>query len=124
MTKILIINKYISGKSLDEKRTRVKTENKGSIKISLVGAGFLVVLCIIFMTAFYLFQVNNLAIKGYEVKDLENKISELRKNNKEMQIREMELRSMYAIETAAKNFNLLDSTDITYLEIDGPVAIK
>lgn len=124
MTKILIINKCISGKSRDERRMRVKTGNKGSIKIGLASAGFLMIFFVIFMSAFYLFQVNNLAIKGYEVKDLENKISELKKNNKEMQIREMELRSMYAIETAAKNFNLLDSSNATYLEIDGPVAIR
>ncbi len=124
MTKILIINKYISGKSRDEKRMRIKTGNKGGIKIGLAGVGFLMIFFIIFISAFYLFQVNNLAIKGYEVKDLENKISELEKNNKEMQIREMELRSMYAIETAAKNFNLFDSANAVYLEIDGQVAIR
>ena len=124
MAKILIINKNASGKSRDEKQARIKAGNKGNIKIGMAGVGFLMIFFVIFISAFYLFQVNNLAIKGYEVKDLENKISELEKNNKEMQIREMELRSMYAIETAAKNFDLLDSTNITYLEINGPVAIR
>lgn len=103
---------------------QIKTGIKGSIRIGLAGAGFLMIFFVIFMSAFYLFQVNNLAIKGYEVKDLENKISDLKKNNKEMRIREMELRSMYAIETAAKDFNLLDSNNATYLEIDGPIAIR
>ncbi len=124
MAKILIFNKNASSKSREEKQARVKAGNKGNIKIGMAGAGFLMLFFVIFMSAFYLFQVNNLAIKGYEVRDLENKISELEKDNKEMLIREMELRSMYAIETAAKNFDLLGSTDAVYLEIDGQVAIR
>lgn len=124
MSKILIINKNSFSKSRNEELAGNKTRNKGSIRVGLVGAGFLMIFFVIFVSAFYLFQVNNLAIKGYEVKDLENKINELEKSNKEMQIREMELRSMYAIETAAKNFDLLDSANVTYLEINGPVAVR
>lgn len=124
MTKILIINKRVSEKSREERQIGAKTGNKGSVKIGLAGVGFMMIFFVIFISAFYLFQVNNLAIKGYEVKDLENKLSELKKNSKEMQIKEMELRSMYAIETAAKNFNLVDSNNAAYLEINGPVALR
>lgn len=115
MAKILIINNH-----RENKKPLMKTGGKGSIKVGLIGVGFLM----IFASAFYLFQVNSLAIKGYEVKELENKISELEKENKKMQIREMEFRSMYVIEKSAQNFNLVSPENVTYLEVNSTVAIK
>lgn len=134
MAKILIINKHNPGncrekaveKSQDERflRTRLRMDKKGSIEIGLVSLGFLVTFFIIFSSAFYLFQVNDLAVKGYDIRDLENKISELEKENKKMQIREMELRSMYVIEKSAQEFNLVSPVNVTYAEVSSTVAIR
>jgi cell division protein FtsL len=134
MAKILIINKHKSGmlrektprRSEETARTRTGTgsSEKGSIKIGLAGAGFLIIFFLIFSSAFYLFQVNDLAVKGYDIRDLENKISELEKDNKQMQIHEMELRSMYVIEKSAGDFNLVSPVNVSYLGINNTVAIR
>lgn len=74
--------------------------------------------------AFYLYQVNSIATKGYEIRDLESQIHDLQKESKKMEIREVELRSMDNIEKASQNLNLVNSDQVTYVEINGPVAMK
>ena len=83
----------------------------------------LVFLVIIFGVV-YLYQVNDLASKGYEVRDIENRIENLRKENEKNKIVETELRSMYNIERNTKNLNLVNAGEISYLELGGPVAMK
>ncbi len=130
MAKILIINRHSSGihreGALDKSRKErfFGMGEKGSIKIGLASAGFVMIFFMILSCAFYLFQVNDLAVKGYDIKDLENKIGELEKNNKQMQIREMELRSMYVIEKSAKDFNLVSPVNVSYLEVNNSVAVR
>jgi len=134
MTKILIINKCdkgayrekTAGNLLKEKTSRENfcSGRKGSVKIGLAGAGSLMIFFVIFSCACYLFQVNDLAVKGYVIRDLEKKISQLEKENKQMQIREMELRSMYVIEKSAENFNLVSPVNVTYLEVGNTVALR
>lgn len=134
MAKILIINKHDSGsyrrracgKSQGDVRegARIGMGEKGNIKIGLANVGFLVAFFVIFSGAFYLFQVNDLAVKGYDIRDLENRISELDKENKQMQIREMELRSMYVIEKSAQEFNLVSPVNVSYLEVNNAVTIR
>jgi hypothetical protein len=68
--------------------------------------------------------VNDLAVKGYDIRELENKISELNKENKQMQIHEMELRSMYVIEKSAQDFNLVSPVNISYVEVGSTVALR
>jgi hypothetical protein len=120
MAKIIFIN----NKRNSEKTTRVEAGKRGSIRIGLAWSGFITILFVVFFSAFYLFQVNDLAVKGYEIRDLENRIAKLQKDNKKMQIREMELRSMYSVEKAAPNFNLVSPIGVSYLELDGPVALR
>lgn len=120
MAKIIIINNKRAG----EKTIRAEAGKRGSIRISLASVGLLTVLVVIICSACYLFQVNDLAVKGYEIRDLENRIAQLEKDNKKMQIHEMELRSMYAVEKVAPDFNLVSPVGVSYLELDGPVALR
>ncbi len=96
-------------------------KEKGTQKNSSI---FILVFLIIIAGSFYLYQVNDLATKGFEVRDLEKQIQNLQKNGKQMQIREVELRSMYNIEKSTQELDLVSPSNITYLEINGPVAMK
>lgn len=135
MSRILILNKSatslqkaraqrtgatVSGRFLSKK----KVFEAGSAKLNLVSLVFVVAISTFMAGAFYLYQVNNIATKSYEIRDLENQIQELGKESKKMEIREVELRSMYNIEKASQDLNLVNSTDVTYVEIGGPVAMK
>jgi hypothetical protein len=85
---------------------------------------FIMIGCVIFAGAFYLYQVNNITIKGYEVREVENKIQSLEKESQKLKIREVESRSMYKIEKATEDLNLVNSANVSYVEMKGPVALK
>lgn len=110
--------------SMKEKCFTLGSKNQGSVKIGLASACFLLVALAVFSGAVYLFQVNSLAVKSYEIKELEDKIGELKKENKKMQIKEMELRSIYSIEKSAENFNLVNPKSVSYLETGAAASLE
>jgi len=135
MSRVLILNK--SAASPEQARTRkapalaggVFSSNEqrgiaGRVQINLISLIFAIAVGACVCGACYLYQVNDIATKGYEIRELEDKIQELNKESKKMEIHEVELRSMYNIEKASQDLNLVDSGDVTYVEINGPVAMK
>lgn len=99
------------------------TFEKGSVSVGFFGTFFSLVVLAVFSASAYLYQVNSLIAKGYEIKEIENKIKDLEKENRKMKIREVELRSMYAIEKSSQNLNMIGPEEISYIEIGGPVAM-
>ena len=97
---------------------------KGSVKVKAAGMIFVFAFTMAAATVFYLYQTNDLTNKGYEMKDIEKEIQQLKKENEKNKIKEVELRSMYNIEKTAKDLNLVSSSEISYLEIDQAVAMK
>ncbi|MDQ1283673.1 MAG: hypothetical protein QG620_21 [Patescibacteria group bacterium] len=113
--------------SMDEKKEKYLRAGRnfsGSSQVSFTGYAFFLLLSVVASGIFYLYQVNDLATKGYEIKESEIRIQNLERENKKMQIREVELRSMYNIENAAMDLDLVSSSKTDYLEADGPVAMK
>lgn len=97
---------------------------KGSVKMSVIALTFFVISLFLLSGFFYLYQVNGLATKGFKIKEAENKIKELKKEGKKLEIRETELRSMYTIEKETQDLNLVNSSNVSYVEINGPIAMK
>ena len=61
--------------------------------------------------------------RGENFPDMNN--GEWMKNlDRKLKIKEIELKSMNNIEKATQEFNLVSPEDISYVEIDGPVAMK
>jgi hypothetical protein len=112
--------------SMKDKKAPKKTEavSKGNTKIVFLSLVSVLVLMVFVSGAFYLYQVNDLATKGYEIRDMENRIQTLEKESKKMQIKEVELRSMYNIEKSTQELNLVSPQSITYVEMDSSVAMK
>ena len=96
----------------------------GNAKIGTISYGFVLGALMIAGGAFYLYQVNDIATKGYEIKNWENKIQDLNKAGKKMEIHEVELKSMQNIEKATQDLNLVNSSSVSYVELNGPVAMK
>jgi len=88
-----------------------------------VGVLFLMVV-IIFLGGIYLYQVNKVATQGFEMKEAESKIQDLENTSKKLKIKEVELKSMYNIEKSMENLNLVNSDNVSYIEMDGSVAMK
>lgn len=115
-----ILDRQISPAFRKAKRASVS----GSARISLVSLVFVVLGFIVFSGAFYLYQVNDMATKGMEIKKVENEIKSLEESNEKLKIKEVELRSMYNIEKEVKDLDLVNTAEISYVEVKGPVAMK
>jgi hypothetical protein len=107
-----------------KKNVRAEFGPKGGSRIVFLSLVSGLIFLILAAGAFYLYQTNDLATKGYEIKDMENRIQVLEKENKKMKIREVELRSMYNIEKSTQNLNLENPINVTYVEMDSSVAMN
>ncbi|TSA46185.1 hypothetical protein D4R51_00545 [bacterium] len=103
---------------------RKKTVKSRGGLVGNVTLNFLVAALVCMLGVFYIFEVNNMATKGYEIKGLENQMGDLKKENEKLKIQEAELKSMYNIEEKTKDLNMIVPKDVSYLNLPGDVAMK
>ena len=89
-----------------------------------VTLNFLVAALVCLLGVFYIFEVNNMATKGFEIKTLENQMGDLKRENEKLKIQEAELKSMYNIEEKTQELNMVAPKDVSYLTLPGDVAMK
>lgn len=116
----------LSGKSF----CLAKAQRKSAKKISKQQSGdfktgllFLAV-CLFIAGSAYLYQVNSVITQGYEIREKETRIQELKKESQQLEIKAVELKSMYNIERSMKNLNLITSSGISYVGENEPMAMK
>ena len=97
---------------------------QGSAKISLISLLFVILAGILFLSVFYLYQVNDMAAKGFEIKKMEEEIEDLKEKSKQFRIKEIELRSIYNIEEEAQDLDLVSCLEMSYIEEKGPMAMN
>jgi cell division protein FtsB len=101
---------------------KVKTVSQRS-KESKKVLSFVVVFLICTLSLLYIFQINNIATKGYEVEKYEKKLSRIKKENQKMMIRLADLESMYRIESRTKKkLQAVSFNDITYITSSSSVV--
>ncbi len=71
----------------------------------------------------YLFAVNSMGTKGYEIRKLEQQVRTLEADQKIMQLQVSDLQSINRIQTEAKTLNLVPTTNVTYLK-ESDFALK
>jgi len=86
-------------------------------KLSLV----LVALTFI-ITGAYLMQINLTATKGYEIKDLESRLSQLQTDNKKLNLSYVELQSMANILEQVPKLNLVATDNMEIMTPAGSVV--
>lgn len=92
---------------------------RGITKLKILAIGSVFSIC-----AVYLGIINTTAVKGYEVKKVEQEIEKLKKENKRLQIEEAELNSFYNIRENVGNLNMVEAKEIVYIDNnDNSVAI-
>ena len=84
---------------------------------------FVVIICTAFSALFYIYSVNQTAVKGIAIRTVENEIAKNQKENESLKIKEAELKSLYHIEESSKGLNMIDSADVKYLEESPTVAL-
>ncbi len=78
---------------------------------------------IIFFGLLYLFQVNSMGTKGYEIRRLEQQVRQVESEQKNLQIKASDLQSIDRIQSNAQSLNFVPATNVTYLK-DSDFALK
>jgi len=103
---------------------RKKFAERQPVRIGPLTLNFLLVVLICAAGVFYIFEVNDVATRGFKIKELEKRVQELEDSNAKLKIREAELRSMYNIEEKTKDLNMVAPGNISYMALPGNVAMK
>jgi len=67
----------------------------------------------------YLWQINCMATRGYQIKELENKAAALKSENKHLQVQITELRSTSRLEQKIAELNMVSVARVEYLQANG-----
>ncbi len=86
-------------------------QKKYFTKLKIFAVVFVLVGC-----GVYLCAINIGAVKGYEIRKVEKKIADLKKQNKQLQIQEAELSSFYNIKKNANDLNMQEVKEIVYID--------
>jgi len=125
MTKrTVVIRRQSRGLQLKTKR---KSIGEAKIPAAKSNAGFarpvfVVLACAVFVALLYIYSINHSAVKGYEIRSVEKEISELKKENENLRIKEAQLKSLYRVEQSARDLNMSNVSDAVYLEENPSVA--
>lgn len=85
---------------------------------------FVVLSCMAFSGLFYMYSVNQTAVKGLAIRNAEREIVQQKKDNESLKIKEAELKSLYRIEESSRQLEMIDSTNVKYLEENPAVAFN
>lgn len=85
----------------------------------------IVVLLAICLTGiFYLVKINNMAVKGFKLKELEEKQAILKENIKKTELQIADLQSMQRMQERINNLNMLSVVKVEYVVSSGAMAFK
>lgn len=107
-----------------QQNTKRKINTKKKNIKGFINSGVLIFTLLLISGGIYLYSINSSAVKGYQVRQVEKEIQELKKENDNLKIKEAELKSLYRIEESSKNLNMEDLKNVSYIEQTGPVAMK
>lgn len=86
--------------------------------------GFIVILFLFFVGGGYLYSVNQNAVQGFHMRNLEREINALKEENAQLQIEEADKRSLARIEEAVKSKQMQKVIEITVINEEGPIALR
>jgi hypothetical protein len=98
------------------KRNIVPIAASSSRAAGFISPVFVVLACTAFSGLFYIYSVNQTAIKGIAIRNAEKEVAQQGKNNESLKIKEAELKSLYRIEEASKQLQMVDAASVKYLE--------
>ena len=90
---------------------------------SVVRLNTAILAAIILFAGTYLFQVNSLSTKGYEIRQLELKLKQLEAEQKNLEVQAGSLQSINRIQQESQKLNFVPATNITYIK-EADFALK
>ncbi len=91
-----------------------KKQHKVSVSVKVLNLSILS--AIVLFGLVYMFEINTLGTKGYEIRKLEQQVREIQNDQKNLQIEASSLQSIDLIQEQATKLNFVPSTNVTYLK--------
>ncbi|MBI5071413.1 hypothetical protein HZB93_00760 [Candidatus Falkowbacteria bacterium] len=121
MSKFLAL---IQNKNKKERADDVRPRSWYRFFINVKTFNILILASICFFGALYLAQINSMAIKGFEIKDLEDKQSALKENIRKVEFQVAEMQSTAKIQERINSLSMVSVAKVDYAKTSGTVAVK
>ncbi len=95
----------------------IKQISEKIVKIRIVIVAFLVV-----SSLAYFWQITSLSVRGFKIKDLENSIQQLKKDNQKLELEATDKEAMLNVEEKVKGLGLVAVEKVDYLTVVSPVV--
>jgi len=110
-------------------RPQLKRKIKIQNQLNINAAGFInpVVIVAVFAAfsgLFYMYSINQSAVKGFQIRTIEKEIAQIEKENELLRIREAELKSLGVIEQFGKDSNMAETSEVIFLDEAAPLALN
>jgi len=111
------------GRSKPVRRKYVKNY-KRIFMVGNISLGLIVVVFMFITATLFLLQSNRIAVKGYEINELEKKIDELRETNNKLKTESVKLQSISLIQEKIDNLKMVPVNQINYVTEKTGVAMR
>lgn len=107
-----------------KKHAHVKKQGKVvKFALNFKNVNYIIVGLVILLGTVYIGIVNSTADKGFEVDEMQNKIVELKKDNKTLELEVSSAQSMQNIKRAANDMQLVEITEAEYVSGSSAMAL-
>ena len=89
-----------------------------TVKGSFQPLGFVVILFLFFVGGAYLYSVNQNAVQGFHMRQLEKEIAFLKDENAQLQIKEADQRSLARLEASLEGTSMQKVSEVTILRAE------
>ena len=111
---------YFGGQAKSKKTVTKSAKKPIDFSTVIFGLGIL----LLGLVLWYAFNINRIATLGYEIKDTEKNIQELKNENDELKIKSSELKSIGILETKAGDIGMINPEEVDYLNVVEGLALK
>ncbi len=105
-------------------RKRLIFKRKRLIKFGPITLSFLTIILLTIISLFYLVQSNQISMKAFILRDLQNKKTEALAEYERLSVEAARLKSLQKINEGALNLKMVKAERIEFLPISSSVAIK
>lgn len=86
--------------------------------------GVFLMVMLVSALSIYLLEVNNIAAKGYEIRELEKQVNEIQEGNEKLAVRVIELKSMNELDEKVAALDMVPVDSMTYYDTIGQVVAR
>lgn len=100
-------------------QVQAKTKPKKNLEKARSTLGIWLAVFIVLLGLVYVIEVNTTSTKGYEIKALESQLTDLKEQNKRLELESSSLKSIQHLQETAKTLNLGPSGKVRYIGQNG-----